>query len=84
MLLQEVVGTSAATSDQVIPNSVVGAPLSGTEPLIAALGLAPAVLIAAGAAYVDLDGPLLLAKDREPGLAYEGSTMTPPPVALWG
>ena len=41
VLLQEVVGTSAATSDQVIPNSVQGAPLSGTEPLIAALGLAP-------------------------------------------
>jgi hypothetical protein len=39
--LQEVVGTSAATSDQVIPNSVATAPLSGTEPLIAALNLTP-------------------------------------------
>ena len=33
---------------------------------------------------VDLDGPLLLAKDREPGLVYEGSTLLPPPPALWG
>jgi hypothetical protein len=40
LLLQEVVGDGGANpSDQVIPNSVPGAPLSGTEPLIAALGL---------------------------------------------
>ncbi|MGA8277532.1 MAG: Ig-like domain-containing protein [Rhodanobacteraceae bacterium] len=40
LLLQEVVGSDTSPSDQVIPNSVVGAPLSGTEPLIATLGLA--------------------------------------------
>jgi hypothetical protein len=34
--------------------------------------------------WVDLDGPLLLARDREPGLVYEGSTLEPPPAALWG
>ena len=39
LLLQEVVGGGDVPSDQVIPNSVPGAPLSGTEPLIAALGL---------------------------------------------
>ncbi|MGB8635361.1 MAG: hypothetical protein WCD66_05375 [Rhodanobacteraceae bacterium] len=39
LLLQEVVGSDSSPSDQVIPNSVPGAPLSGTEPLIAALGL---------------------------------------------
>jgi pimeloyl-ACP methyl ester carboxylesterase len=39
ILLQEVVGSTLTGSDQVIPNSVTGAPLSGTEPLIAALGL---------------------------------------------
>lgn len=39
ILLHEVVGTSPATADQVIPNSVATAPLSGTEPLIRALGL---------------------------------------------
>ncbi|MGJ0510386.1 MAG: N-acetyl-D-Glu racemase DgcA [Methylocystis sp.] len=48
------------------------------------LAMAPATLIGQMAAFVDLDGPLLLAKDREPGLVYEGSTMEPPPAALWG
>ncbi|UDF29215.1 UNVERIFIED_ORG: dipeptide epimerase [Roseateles sp. XES5] len=48
------------------------------------LGMAPAVLLAQGADFVDLDGPLLLARDREPGLRYEGSTVYPPEAALWG
>jgi Pla-1/cef family extracellular lipase len=39
LLLQEVIGSGDIPGDQVIPNSVPGAPLSGTEPLIAALGL---------------------------------------------
>lgn len=39
LLMQEVVGSGDIPSDQVIPNSVPGAPLSGTEPLIAAYGL---------------------------------------------
>jgi len=39
ILAQEVVGDATHPSDQVIPNTVAGAPLSGTEPLIAALGL---------------------------------------------
>jgi len=33
---------------------------------------------------VDLDGPLLLARDREPGLVFEGSMIRPPPRELWG
>ena len=41
ILLQEVIGSGNDLPDQVIPNSVAGAPLSGTEPLIRALGLAP-------------------------------------------
>ncbi|MDW8480146.1 MAG: Ig-like domain-containing protein [Xanthomonadales bacterium] len=43
ILLQAVVGNPAANvpPDQVVPNTVAGAPLSGTEPLIAALGLSP-------------------------------------------
>jgi dienelactone hydrolase len=40
-LMQEVVGSGDIVPDQVIPNTVPGAPLSGTEPLIAAYGLAP-------------------------------------------
>lgn len=48
------------------------------------LGMAPAVLLAQGADFVDLDGPLLLAHDREPALRYEGSDVYPPEPALWG
>jgi L-alanine-DL-glutamate epimerase-like enolase superfamily enzyme len=48
------------------------------------LGIAPALLLAQGAAVVDLDGPLLLARDREPGLAITGSMIAPPPPGLWG
>lgn len=48
------------------------------------LAMAPAHLVAQGTAYVDIDGPLLLARDREHGLAYEGSTVAPPDAALWG
>ena len=48
------------------------------------LAMAPALLMAPRARFVDLDGPLLLAHDREPGLIYEGSTVHPPVPALWG
>ena len=48
------------------------------------LGMAPAVLAAQGTAFADLDGPLLLAEDREPGLVYEGSLVYPARPELWG
>ncbi|GJE28625.1 L-Ala-D/L-Glu epimerase [Methylobacterium organophilum] len=48
------------------------------------LAMAPAMLLADRAAYVDLDGPLLLARDRDPALHFEGSTIHPPEPALWG
>jgi L-alanine-DL-glutamate epimerase-like enolase superfamily enzyme len=48
------------------------------------LAMAPAMFVAQYAAFVDLDGPLLLAKDREPGLRYEGSLVYPPEPELWG
>jgi L-Ala-D/L-Glu epimerase len=48
------------------------------------LAMAPAILVAQGARVVDLDGPLLLAKDRPDGLRYEGSLVYPPTSALWG
>lgn len=48
------------------------------------LSMAPAFLLAQGVDWVDLDGPLLLAEDRTPGLAYRGSTIYPPEPELWG
>ena len=48
------------------------------------LAMAPAMLLADQADYVDLDGPLLLARDRDPPLRFEGSTIHPPTRALWG
>ena len=48
------------------------------------LSMAPAVLIAQGAAFVDLDGPLLLARDRAAAIRYDGSTMAVPEAVLWG
>ena len=48
------------------------------------LAMAPAMLVAQRARIVDLDGPLLLAKDRAGGLRYDGSLIHPPEPALWG
>jgi L-alanine-DL-glutamate epimerase-like enolase superfamily enzyme len=48
------------------------------------LAMAPAMIIAQDAAFSDLDGPLLLARDREPGLEFVGSRIEPPSPALWG
>ena len=52
--------------------------------LATSLAMAPAFLLAQLADYVDLDGPLLLARDREPGFTFQGSLMLPPPRELWG
>lgn len=48
------------------------------------LAMAPAVLLAQDTDYADLDGPLLLARDRPGGLRYEGSLVYPPATELWG
>ena len=48
------------------------------------LGVCPALILAQGAAVADLDGPLLLARDREPGLTISGSVLEPPAPELWG
>jgi L-alanine-DL-glutamate epimerase-like enolase superfamily enzyme len=48
------------------------------------LAMAPAMLLSPRARFVDLDGPLLLAHDRENGLHYDGSVVHPPSPALWG
>lgn len=48
------------------------------------LAMAPAMVVSQLADFVDLDGPLLLARDRVPGLLYETSTVHPPEATLWG
>jgi len=48
------------------------------------LAMSPAIIFAQGAEVVDLDGPLLLAKDRDPGLKFDGSLIYPPSPELWG
>ena len=48
------------------------------------LAMAPALLVAQDADYTDLDGPLFLTRDRDPGLTFHGSVIEPPEPALWG
>lgn len=48
------------------------------------LAMAPATLLATNAEFVDLDGPLLLARDRESGLQYDADVLHPAPRELWG
>lgn len=48
------------------------------------LAMAPAVLVAQGVEFVDLDGPLLLAEDRDDALKFDDAGVYPPSVALWG
>ncbi len=48
------------------------------------LAMAPGLVLAPLARWVDLDGPLWLARDREPGLAFIDGHIEPPPPGLWG
>jgi len=48
------------------------------------LAMAPAILVAQRAAVADLDGPLMLARDRPDALVYDGSSIAPASPALWG
>lgn len=48
------------------------------------LSMAPAMLVTPQARFVDLDGPLLLARDRDQGLRYDDSLVYPPDASLWG
>jgi L-alanine-DL-glutamate epimerase-like enolase superfamily enzyme len=48
------------------------------------LAMAPAILLAQGADYTDLDGPLLLAQDRAAPIRYDDRGAHPPDPALWG
>jgi L-alanine-DL-glutamate epimerase-like enolase superfamily enzyme len=48
------------------------------------LSIAPARLLASNAEWVDLDGPLLLAQDRDHGLHYRNGEIEMPATDLWG
>ena len=48
------------------------------------LAMAPATLLAQGVAFTDLDGPLLLAEDRDEPLLFDEHGVHPPAAALWG
>lgn len=48
------------------------------------LAMAPAFVVAQRAAFVDLDGPLLQIRDRDPPIRFDGPRICPPPPALWG
>jgi L-alanine-DL-glutamate epimerase-like enolase superfamily enzyme len=48
------------------------------------LAVAPAVLLAGEADYIDLDGPILLRHDRQPGLRFSGALVEPPEPVVWG
>lgn len=48
------------------------------------LAMAPAMLLAQDAEFVDLDGPLLLDRDRPNGLSYSANSVNPPTPKLWG
>ncbi len=48
------------------------------------LAMAPATLLAQGVLFTDLDGPLLLAEDRDEPLHFDAAGVHPPKSALWG
>jgi L-alanine-DL-glutamate epimerase-like enolase superfamily enzyme len=48
------------------------------------LSMAPATVVAQMADYVDLDGPLLLERDREPSIEYKNGMIFPTTPTLWG
>ena len=52
--------------------------------LSTSLAMAPALLLSHAADWLDLDGPLLLARDREPGIVYRDGIIAPPAPGLWG
>ena len=59
-------------------NVMVGCMVAGS------LSMAPALLLAQLADFVDLDGPLWLSEDVMHGLSYSDGLVSPPPPALWG
>jgi L-alanine-DL-glutamate epimerase-like enolase superfamily enzyme len=52
--------------------------------LATSLAMAPALLLADRARFVDLDGPVLLSRDRADGLTFDNGVISPPDPRLWG
>jgi len=52
--------------------------------LSTSLAIAPAMLVAQQARWIDIDGPLLLAADRDDPVRFEKGLAHPPSSALWG
>jgi L-Ala-D/L-Glu epimerase len=52
--------------------------------LSTSLGIAPALILADKAEWVDLDGPILLARDRPGGVTLDGGMLLPPVEGFWG
>jgi L-alanine-DL-glutamate epimerase-like enolase superfamily enzyme len=75
--LTEALALAAAAKD-------AGLLLMAGSMVATSLAIAPALLLAQGAAVADLDGPLLLVEDRKPGLSIVGSLIEPPSPELWG
>ena len=48
------------------------------------LDIVPAFHIARHAAFVDLDGPILLAQDRPGGVSFRDGQLLPPQAGFWG
>lgn len=48
------------------------------------LAMAPAIIVAQGAEFTDLDGPLLLAEDRDTPLLFDAAGVHAPAAPLWG
>ncbi|SEH19392.1 L-alanine-DL-glutamate epimerase [Sphingopyxis sp. YR583] len=52
--------------------------------ICSSLSIAPAWAIAAQSSFVDLDGPLWLAEDRDGGVSAANGIMSPPKPGFWG
>lgn len=57
---------------------------TAADVVTSSLGIAPAMLLAGEAAFVDLDGPLWLADDRTGGVVDRGGMLSPPASGFWG
>lgn len=77
-------GGLTAAYDAVLQARKLGFDIMVGSMVATSLAIAPAFLLAGAAKWVDLDGPLLLARDRDNGFQFSDGVMTPPASGLWG